>query len=166
MATWVMESFTAKLGTKFRYRSDLQDAIYIQIENRSGVAVSYVGNIITTIQVPAEDLLEFVARVSDVPQSAEGMGVAAAAYVMDQLRVIGLFNAVSAETENKAREMFCKLFSGERPDAPLDDYDRQTKELATAHVAGCRSCDEINRCPDYWKVMLARARAKSRRLVQ
>lgn len=161
-----METFKAKLGTVFRYNADLTGEVYIQFANesesgRSLARVTYRGNAITTVQIPFEDFLEFAAHASGVPQTSEQQSATAAAYVMDQLRRIGMFDRVTAEKEIEVRELFSKLFAGQ-PLEPLDAYDQETKRLASQHVVGCLECVDGKRCAAYWNVMLDRARVKNR----
>jgi len=163
-----LETFRAKLGTTFRYRADLTGEVYVQFEDREGAParVAYQGNVTTTIQIPLEDLMEFVAHVSGVPETPEGMGAIATAHVMEQLRQAGVFTRATPAAENAAREIFLDLFTPKKPLEPLDEYDRQTKELASAHVASCVECGGVDRCVAYWRVMLDRIRAKNRSALQ
>jgi len=67
-----METFRAKLGTTFRFRSDLSGEILIQFANdsesgRSLTRVTYLGNVVSTVQIPVEDFLELAAHVAGLP---------------------------------------------------------------------------------------------------
>lgn len=164
-----MQEFKARLGTVFRWKADLTGEVYIQFsESASSLArVRYVGNVVTTVQVPLEDLMEFAAHISNVPETPEGLNELAAAAVMEQLRQLGVFERVTQEKQDTARELFLVLFSGKQPGlAPLDAYDRETKALASAHVGSCFACDEVRRCAEYWRILLDRTQAKDRRSLQ
>jgi hypothetical protein len=65
-----METFNAKLGTVFRYNADLSGEIYIQIANDEAggpARVRYRGTVVTTVQIPAEDFMEFAAAIAGLP---------------------------------------------------------------------------------------------------
>jgi|SRR5882724_2295558 len=163
-----LEFFRAKLGTVFRWNQDLTGELYIQFQEGEGSAarLRYRGNVVTTVQIPVEDLMEFAAHVSGLPETPEGMGAVTTAYVMEQLREAGVFTPALPAVENAAREIFLALFTPKNPLASLDAYDRETKELATAHVASCVACLDERRCEGYWRIMLDRMRAKNRKAVQ
>lgn len=159
-----MLTFRAKLGTTFRYRADLSGEVLVQVRGEEAAAgantVACGDHVVSTIGVPLEDVMEFAAHLSGVPETPEGQNVIATAYVMNQLRELGVFRRATGGEENAARELFLSIFAGQRPGAALGEYDLKTKELASAHVASCVACSETTRCADYWRIMLDRTQAK------